>query len=155
MHPRVQALLATEQNIKFKLHVHASSIRSPDEFAAALGCNIAAVTKTLLLVGRTSGQLALVILPTQSRLHTQQAALAIGEKRVSMAEEQRLLETLDQQRGSVSPVGASEKIPVLIDRSLLQHSTIFIGTGTVGEDLEIAPAALVQLCSARVADLVA
>jgi len=53
--------------------------------------------------------------------------------------------------GGISPLGQRKKLPTVIDESALEYETVFCSAGRRGLEIELAPADLVRLTSARTA----
>lgn len=122
-------------------------IRSPQDFAQALGYELSRITKTLLLETNDRAQRCLVVAASDRRLDLHQVAEQMGCKRLQLAERKALLELLDYPPNGVSPIGAGS-IPVLMDRGLMEFSTILVGAGEAGVELELSPQSLQSLTNA-------
>ncbi len=55
--------------------------------------------------------------------------------------------------GGISPLGQRRRLPTTIDASALEWETILVSAGRRGCQLELAPADLVRLTGATVAEL--
>ncbi len=124
--------------------------RSAAEAAAAVGCTVAQIAKSLVFKGRQSGQAVLVI--------------ASGANRVDLAKVQALLgEPLDRADpdfvraetgfaiGGIPPVGHAKALTTVIDEDLLKHERIWAAAGHPNAVFPLTPAELVQLTGGRVA----
>ena len=152
MHPLVhQALLG----VTYRVRHHADCpqpIRSPRDFAACLGYELARITKTLFCRSTRREKYALVVAPMVSKVDFTVIAQALGCPRVEVADKAELESMLKYPPNGVSPLGV-EGYPVFIDQSLMDQPTILIGSGMVGVEIELQPAALAQLCSAEIMPL--
>ena len=154
MHSRVeQALLAS--GVACQVRVHADSptpIRSPQDFAAYLGYDLARITKTLFCRSTQRDKFALVVAPMPSKVDFKVIAAALECPRVEVADKAELESRLGYPPHGVSPLGVND-YPVFLDGSLLKHPTILIGSGVTAKEIELAPTDLVKLCGARVESL--
>ncbi|XGV97450.1 MAG: aminoacyl-tRNA deacylase [Leptolyngbya sp. BL-A-14] len=149
MHDRIRKIL-DDSKTPYQVHVHKDlrvPIRSPQDFAHALGYELSRITKTLLLETNDQEQRCLVVAPSDQRLDLHQVAEQIGYKRLQLADRKALSALLDYPPNGVSPIGAGS-IPVLMTRSLMGFPTILIGAGEAGVELELSPQSLQSLTNA-------
>jgi Cys-tRNA(Pro)/Cys-tRNA(Cys) deacylase len=55
--------------------------------------------------------------------------------------------------GGISPLGQKKRVAAFIERAALSHPTVLVNGGKRGLQIEIAPADLVSVLSAKAADL--
>jgi len=82
-------------------------------------------------------------------------ARARGAKRADMAAPADAERLTGYVVGGISPFGQKRRLPVVVDRSLLDHGTVFVSGGRRGLQVEIAPGDLAPFLGALVEDLVA
>jgi Cys-tRNA(Pro)/Cys-tRNA(Cys) deacylase len=131
----------------------ATEIRSPADFAAALGYPVERIAKTLFLCSPDRQAYAAAVCPASLRLDFKSAASAIGLKKVEVASAEDLAAQTGYPRNGVSPLGLADDIPVVVDRALLDFPTILVGGGAASVEIEIAPADLMRISGAAVASL--
>jgi Cys-tRNA(Pro)/Cys-tRNA(Cys) deacylase len=154
MHERVRAVLQVSQ-IPFRLRLHREftvPIRSPADFAKALGYASERVAKTILLRNQARSLFCLATLPAEYRLNFGAVAERARSGRLELASAEDLKQALDYPPLSVSPLGAGE-LAVFVDSKLTEFETVLVGAGAIGEELEIAPGDLISVASAAVAIL--
>ncbi len=121
------------------------------EAAQALGVPPDRVFKTLLV--DTGAGLAVGIVPVDRQLDLKAVAAALGAKKVSMADPAAAERSTGYVVGGISPIGQKRPLPTIVDTSALEHETVFVSGGRRGLDLELAPADLVRITSARTATI--
>lgn len=122
------------------------------EAAEKLGIEPARMFKTLV-VKLDKGTLAVGIVPVSSLLNLKRMAKACSAKKAAMAQPAEVERATGYVLGGVSPLGQKRRLPTVIDASAERFETVFVSAGKRGMDVELAPAALVGLLGARLADL--
>jgi len=153
MHERISKILDS-LGVAYTLRLHADlgEIRTPNDFAKALGYDLARITKTLLMQASGEERFFLVVSPMNGRVDLKKLAEIVGARRLQMASKEVLSDHLGYPPTGVSPLG-SQGIPVFMDSSLLAHKTILIGAGVAGQEIEIEPHLVKELTSATLIEL--
>lgn len=95
--------------------------------AAALGCDVAAITNSLVFdVGGTP---LLILASGAARVDVRKVASQLGTGRIRPAGPDFVLEHTGQEVGGVAPVGHPERIRTLLDESLAAHPVLWAGAG--------------------------
>ena len=118
------------------------STRTAAEAAAAVGCDVAQIAKSLLFVD-AGGEPVLVITSGTNR---------VDEKRLGL---QRAPAELVRERtgyaiGGVPPVGHATPIKTFIDEDLLRFERIWAAAGTPNAVFELSPADLPRMTGGQV-----
>ncbi|WP_426995767.1 YbaK/EbsC family protein [Pseudarthrobacter sp. N5] len=95
--------------------------------AATLGCDVAAITNSLVF--ELDGAPLLILASGAARVDTRLVATLLGTGRIRRATPEFVLRHTGQQVGGVAPVGHPEKIRTLLDITLEQHKTLWAGAG--------------------------
>ncbi|MEO3933237.1 YbaK/EbsC family protein [Micrococcaceae bacterium Sec7.4] len=95
--------------------------------AAALGCDVAAITNSLVF--DVGGAPLLILASGASRVDVRKVAGQLGVGRIRGASPGFVLEHTGQEVGGVAPVGHPEKIRTLLDESLAAHRVLWAGAG--------------------------
>ena len=120
--------------------------------AHMLGQDPDAVFKTLVAKGASGGYYVFDI-PVTGTLDLKKAAKAVGEKSVAMIHQKELLPLTGYVHGGCSPVGMKKQYPTVFDETAEIIDTIMASAGKIGFQVELEPAALIELVGAATADL--
>ncbi|HKU94462.1 MAG TPA: YbaK/EbsC family protein [Vineibacter sp.] len=128
------------------------STRTSVEAAAAIGCTVAQIAKSLLFRGRDSGRPVLVIASGVNRVDEGKVAGLLGE-RISRPDAGYVRDATGYVIGGVPPVAHDAAITTLIDTDLMALEPIWAAAGTPFAVFRLTPAELVALSGGQVADL--
>jgi len=152
MTPAVVAL--TKAGIDFTLHEYGHDRAAESyglEAAEKLGVDPDQVFKTLM--ANLDGLLVVGIVPVTLMLDLKALARALGGSRAAMADVADAERATGYVAGGISPVGQKRAHPTVLDESAELHDTVFVSGGRRGLDVEIAPADLVEVTGAIIADI--
>ena len=99
------------------------------------------------------GLLVVGIVPVTLMLDLKALARALSGSRAAMADVADAERATGYVAGGISPVGQKRAHPTVLDESAELHDTVFVSGGRRGLDVEIAPADLVEVTGAIVADI--
>ena len=119
--------------------------------AAALGIEPARLLKTLMT--KTGGAVVCVLVPSDREVNLKKLAAALGAKDAAMLAPPEAERVSGYHVGGISPFGQKKRVRVCADRSALDHAKVLVNGGRRGLQIEIAPADLVRLLDATMADL--
>jgi Cys-tRNA(Pro)/Cys-tRNA(Cys) deacylase len=149
------ATVALERaRIRFTVHEYAHEPRHESyglEASQALGVPPERVFKTLIT--EVDGGLVAAVVPVGGQLDLKALAAAVGGKRAALAEVAAAERATGYVAGGISPVGQRKHLPVVLDRSAMEHATVFCSGGRRGLEIELAPADLVRATDATVASI--
>src|SRR5580704_19718159 len=134
---KVQAALGE----RFEVLEFDASTRTAAEAAAAIGCEVAQIAKSLIFRGGTSGRAVLIIASGADRVDEKKAAAAIGEP-IGRADADFVREATGFAIGGVPPVGHKMPPVVLIDEALMAFGEIWAAAGTPNAVFRLTPADL-------------
>ncbi len=120
--------------------------------AAAVGCELAQIVKSMVVICDSTAVLALV--PGDRRCDPQKVARAVGAESARVARGGEVERATGFAPGAVAPFALSRVSTVLLDRTLLGHPVVWAGAGSAQHIVGIAPAELVRLSRARPVDVV-
>ena len=109
--------------------------------------------KTLVAVGKSGGHYVFV-LPIAEELDLKAAARAVGEKSVELIHVRELFALTGYVRGGCTAIGMKKPFPTVIHESVTGFDTVIISGGRIGAQIFLAPADLIRITRAAVADIV-
>ena len=143
---KVQAALGD----RFKVMEFDASTRTAADAAAAIGCEVAEIAKSLIFRGATSGRAVLIIASGVDRVDEKKAAAVIGEP-IARADPDFVREQTGFAIGGVPPVGHRTQPIVVIEESLMRFAEIWAAAGTPNAVFRLTPSELVELTGGRTA----
>lgn len=141
-----------------RLSLDAEIISTPDgvptveRAAAALGVTTDRIIKTLVFV-TPSIELVVGIGAGTSRIDRRRLAAEAGTGSLSFAPPELVLDRTGYPAGGVAPIGLPTGVPVIVDRAVMRHETVFGGAGDDLHMLRIRTQDIVVLSEARIADI--
>ena len=120
--------------------------------AELLGEDPDAAFKTLVTVTPSGGHVVCCI-PVAEELDLKKAAVAAGEKSLTMMHMRDLEPTTGYVRGGCSPIGMKRAFPTIIDETAQLFDEVSISGGRRGLSLVLSPDDLVAFTGATLADI--
>ncbi|WP_079075043.1 YbaK/EbsC family protein [Streptomyces atriruber] len=125
--------------------------RTAAEAAAAIGCELSEICKSLIFAA--DGVPVLVLMDGSSRVDLDLVRQELGAEKVTRARADLVRETTGYAIGGVPPFGHATKTRVLADRSLLDHDVVWAAAGTPYAVFPIAPEKLIAHAGGTLADV--
>ncbi|MFI7140771.1 YbaK/EbsC family protein [Streptomyces massasporeus] len=125
--------------------------RTATEAAAAVGCELSQICKSLIFAA--DGVPVLVLLDGASRVDLELVRKELGADKVTRAKVDVVRETTGYAIGGVPPFGHKTRTRVLADRSLLEHDVVWAAAGTPYTVFPIAPEDLVAHADGTLVDV--
>ena len=85
------------------------------------------------------------LIPVAKELDLKKAAKAVGEKSIAMIHQKELLPLTGYVHGGCSPVGMKKQYPTVFHETAEIIDTILVSAGKIGFQVELNPAALMEL----------
>ncbi|MFQ5954732.1 MAG: YbaK/EbsC family protein [Kiloniellales bacterium] len=148
---KVEAALEA-RGVAFEVVEFARTTRTASEAAAAIGCQVAQIAKSLIFKGGRTGRPLLVIASGANRVDEAKLAALIGEP-VERPDADFVRARTGFAIGGVAPVAHAEPLDTTIDEDLLRFDAIWAAAGTPFAVVRLTPEALVSLTGGRVADV--
>ena len=120
--------------------------------AASLGQDPECVFKTLVARGASKG-IYVFCIPVAENLDLKKAARAVGEKSIEMVAVKEINALTGYVRGGCSPVGMKKQYPTVFHETAEIVDTIMVSAGKIGYQVELAPAALIELVEGTMSDI--
>ncbi len=121
-----------------------ASTRTAAEAAAAVGCDVAQIIKSLVFRGRSSGEAILILASGVNRVDEAKVAATIGEP-IERAPPEFVRARTGFAIGGVPPVGHIQPTLTLIDADLFTHAELLAAAGTPHRVFPLAPGDLGKL----------
>lgn len=124
--------------------VVAESTHTAEMAAAAAGCDLGQIVKTLVIC--VSGKPRLALVAGDRRLDDRLVAayVGVGRKQVKLASAEQVRALTGYAVGGVSPFGLPAPLGVLVDEGLRRFETVWVAGGTASAIFPIALADLVR-----------
>lgn len=119
--------------------------------AAAIGCDVAQIVKSLIF--GVDGELVLAYVSGANQLDEAKLADAAGGLRCSRVDADTVRATTGFPIGGVPPFGHRTPLRVFVDPDLLRHDEVWAAAGTWHDVFPLTPAALVDASGGIVVDL--
>ncbi len=139
---------AAEVGVRVQVTTFPEGTRTAADAATAIGCPVAAIAKSIVLVG--DGGPVLVLTSGANRVDTHLVAQALGETGLRKADAEEVRATTGYAIGGTAPFGHPAPLRVVADVDLLVHEIVWAAAGTPDTVFPIAPAALVAATGATV-----
>ena len=120
--------------------------------AQSLGQDPECVFKTLVARGASKG-IYVFCIPVAENLDLKKAARAVGEKSIEMVAVKEINALTGYVRGGCSPVGMKKFYPTVFHETAEIVDTMMVSAGKIGLQVELEPAALIELVGGTLADV--
>lgn len=155
MHPSVQKVAdaAGELDLDVEIVEFAQPTRTATEAAAAIGCQVAQIVKSLCFV--VDGQPVMALVSGGNQLDERKIAALrrVSRKKVKRAGADTVKTATGFSIGGVPPFGHATSLPLYIDEDLTHFDVVWAAAGTPYAVFPITPDDLVRASSGIVVDL--
>ncbi len=125
------------------------STRTAAEAAAACGCAVGQIVKSLIFKGKESGRPLLFLVSGSNRVNEKAVAAAIGEA-ILRPDADFVRAATGFAIGGIPPLGHASPISVWLDEDLLQYGTVWAAAGTPNAVFAVDPGRLRDVTHASV-----
>jgi prolyl-tRNA editing enzyme YbaK/EbsC (Cys-tRNA(Pro) deacylase) len=150
-HPNVArvAEAAAAAGLAISVREHPEGTRTADEAAAAVGCDVGQIVKSLIF--DADGRIVLALTSGANRVDTTALAALAGVDRLGRADADRVRQVTGFPIGGVPPLGLRQPVPTFFDQDLLTHDEVWAAAGTPRHVFSTSASALVAATGATVA----
>jgi prolyl-tRNA editing enzyme YbaK/EbsC (Cys-tRNA(Pro) deacylase) len=128
------------------------STRTSAEAAAAVGCEVTQIVKSIIFRAAASDRVVLVLTSGANRVDERKIAALLAEP-LAKADADFVRARTGFVIGGVAPIGHSEPPVTFIDQTLLAYPEIWAAAGTPNALFKLSPADLLTLTHGLVADV--
>ena len=125
--------------------------RTAAEAAAAIGCELSQICKSLIFAA--DGVPVLVLMDGASRVDLERVREELGADKVTRAKADVVRDTTGYAIGGVPPFGHRTRTRVLADRSLLTHDVVWAAAGNPHAVFPLPPKDLIAHAGATLVDV--
>jgi prolyl-tRNA editing enzyme YbaK/EbsC (Cys-tRNA(Pro) deacylase) len=143
---------ASALGLDIRIRRMGASTRTAEDAAAACGCQVGQIVKSLIFRGRDSGSLVLLLVSGANRVDAALAAHAAGEP-LERADADEVRARTGFAIGGVAPIGHLERPRILMDRDLIEHAVVWAAAGAPDAVFPVTPADLARATGAETAPL--
>jgi prolyl-tRNA editing enzyme YbaK/EbsC (Cys-tRNA(Pro) deacylase) len=137
---RVQTA-ANELALRVEVRLMPNSTRTAEEAAAAVGCKVGQIVKSLIFKGKSSGKPYLLLVSGTNRVNEHTVEHVIGEA-IVRPDADFVRDTTGFAIGGIPPLGHPRQIATYMDEDLLQYETVWAAAGTPNAVFAVDPEAL-------------
>ncbi|WP_405798388.1 YbaK/EbsC family protein [Streptomyces sp. NBC_01506] len=152
-HPRfVEALRELGlDDLPGQVRTFPDATRTAAEAAAAIGCGLSEIVKSLIF--EADGVPVLVLMDGASRVDVERVRQELGAGAVTRARADLVRETTGYAIGGVPPFGHRTRTRVLADRGLLDHDVVWAAAGTPHTVFPMDPKSVVSYAGGTLVDV--
>lgn len=144
---RVEAALH-EAGLSVEIRETDDSARTAEGAAAAVGCEVDQIAKSIIFRGEESGHVVLFLTAGGNRVDPARATEIAGQP-LGKADADLIRTETGFAIGGVAPVGHLRRIQAFVDPRLLEFDLVWAAAGTPRHVFAIAPADLIRVTGAE------
>ena len=126
--------------------------RTSAEAAAAIGCSVAEIAKSIVFRGASSGTAIVVVASGANRVSEAKVAARLGEA-LARADANFVRDATGYAIGGVAPLGHASAVRLLLDEDLQRYGKVWAAGGTPFSVFPIEPVQLRSLTGADWVDV--
>lgn len=146
------AQLLNEAGVATRVVEFEQPTRTSAEAAAAIGCTVAEIAKSIVFRGKDSGQAVVVVASGDNRVSEAKVAAQVGEA-LARADADFVRSATGYAIGGVAPLGHAQPVKLLLDEDLQRFGRVWAAAGTPFSVFPLSPAQLQALTGAAWSDV--
>lgn len=152
-HPNVERVVAAARSAGVTIAVQQfpEGTRTAQDAAAAVGCEVGQIVKSLVFVA--DGRPVIALVSGTNRLDTTRLGATLGATVVRRADGNEARAATGFAIGGVPPFGHGQPLDVVMDRDLATWDRVWAAAGLPDVVFEISPGELERAAGARIADV--
>ncbi len=150
---RVETALR-EAGVRVELREFDASTRTAADAAAAVGCDVDQIAKSIIFRGEESGHVVLFLTAGGNRVSDAKASSVAGQP-LGKADADLIRAETGFAIGGVAPVGHLTQVRAFLDPRLMEFPEVWAAAGTPRHVFAISPADLHRMTGAEIADFTA
>lgn len=150
---RVETALR-EAGVRVELREFDASTRTAADAAAAVGCDVDQIAKSIIFRGEESGHVVLFLTAGGNRVSDAKASSVAGQP-LGKADADLIRVETGFAIGGVAPVGHLTQVRAFLDPRLMEFPEVWAAAGTPRHVFAISPADLHRMTGAEIADFTA
>ena len=141
------AQAARSLSLEIEIRRMAQSTRTAEEAAAACGCAVDQIVKSLIFAGESSGEFRLLLVAGGNRVDMAKIADVVGEG-LTRADPRKVRDKTGFAIGGVAPIGHLAPIDCYMDQRLLEFDTVWAAAGRPDSVFQVNARALAEATEA-------
>jgi Cys-tRNA(Pro) deacylase len=142
---------AAELGVEVRVTEFPQGTRTAADAAAAIGCQVAQIVKSLVF--DADGEPVLALTSGANRVDERKLAAHLGVDRIRKGDADQVRTATGYAIGGTPPFGHDSAITVVCDRDLTAHDKIWAAAGTPTTVFPLTPDTLLSVTGAKVVDL--
>lgn len=126
--------------------------RTSAEAAAAIGCSVAEIAKSIVFRGTQTGLAVVVVASGENRVSEQKVARSVHEA-LARADAEFVRSATGYAIGGVAPIGHAQPVKLLLDEDLRRFQRVWAAGGTPYSVFRLSPDQLQRITGADWADV--
>jgi prolyl-tRNA editing enzyme YbaK/EbsC (Cys-tRNA(Pro) deacylase) len=126
-----------------------ASTRTSADAAAAIGCTVAQIAKSVIFRAKGGNQPVLVIASGINRVNEKKVEAALGDK-IGRADAEFVRAATGFAIGGVAPVGHTGPVRIFIDADLNQYDEVWAAAGSPNSVFRLTPADLQRITGGQI-----
>jgi prolyl-tRNA editing enzyme YbaK/EbsC (Cys-tRNA(Pro) deacylase) len=144
---------ARAAGLAIDVKVMPASTRTAEDAAAACGCDVAQIVKSLIFKGKASGRPYLLLVSGGNRVNEKAMAATLGEE-IVRPDADFVRAATGFAIGGIPPLGHATPLTPWLDEDLLQFGTVWAAAGTPSAVFAVDPKALAAATGATIIPVV-